>query len=185
MTLLRVFSVSRQKNSIELILLRYKDEVIPALIELSITQWRRMGERRHSFTILDLCTWWRWVVSFMHRQIYPQEKSPWYPLDRRLGGPAPEPVWTFLRRERSLDPAANRTPAVQHVARRYTDCRSVKIFEIKYTMYVFKMGLLDVQIKLQFGYDLVFLSYSKKYVHVKQGVRGRSKYTSSSLALDK
>jgi hypothetical protein len=27
------------------------------------------------------------VVSFTLRLLYPQGKSPWYPLDRRLGGP--------------------------------------------------------------------------------------------------
>jgi len=27
------------------------------------------------------------VVSFMSWPLYSQEKSPWYPLDRRLGGP--------------------------------------------------------------------------------------------------
>jgi hypothetical protein len=27
------------------------------------------------------------MVSFMPRPFYPQGKSPWYPLDRRLGGP--------------------------------------------------------------------------------------------------
>jgi hypothetical protein len=27
------------------------------------------------------------VVSFTLRPLYPQEKSPWYPVDRRLGGP--------------------------------------------------------------------------------------------------
>jgi hypothetical protein len=37
--------------------------------------------------ILDLGTRWRWVVSFTSRTPYPQGKSPWYPLDRRLGGP--------------------------------------------------------------------------------------------------
>jgi hypothetical protein len=35
--------------------------------------------------ILDLGTRWRWVVSFTSRPLYPQGKSPWYPLDRRLG----------------------------------------------------------------------------------------------------
>jgi hypothetical protein len=39
----------------------------------------------HSF--FDLGTRWRWVVSFMPRPLYPQGKSPWYPLERRLGGP--------------------------------------------------------------------------------------------------
>jgi hypothetical protein len=37
--------------------------------------------------ILDLGTRWRWVVSFTTWPLYPQGKSPWYPLDRRLGGP--------------------------------------------------------------------------------------------------
>jgi hypothetical protein len=37
--------------------------------------------------ILDLATRWRWVVSFVPQPLYPQGKSPWYPLDRRLGGP--------------------------------------------------------------------------------------------------
>jgi hypothetical protein len=35
--------------------------------------------------ILDLGTRWRWVVSFTPLPLYPQGKSPWYPLDRRLG----------------------------------------------------------------------------------------------------
>jgi hypothetical protein len=37
--------------------------------------------------ILELGTRWRWVVSFTPRPLYPQVKSPWYPSDRRLGGP--------------------------------------------------------------------------------------------------
>jgi hypothetical protein len=37
--------------------------------------------------ILDPCTRWKWVVSFTPRPLFPQGKSPWYPLDRRLGGP--------------------------------------------------------------------------------------------------
>jgi hypothetical protein len=36
--------------------------------------------------ILDLGTRWRWVVSFMLLLLYSQAKSPWYPMDRRLGG---------------------------------------------------------------------------------------------------
>jgi hypothetical protein len=34
----------------------------------------------------DLGTRWRWVASFTPRPLYPQKKSPWYPLDRKLGG---------------------------------------------------------------------------------------------------
>jgi hypothetical protein len=36
--------------------------------------------------ILNLGTRWKWVVSFTPRPLYPQRKSPWYLLDRRLGG---------------------------------------------------------------------------------------------------
>jgi hypothetical protein len=36
---------------------------------------------------LDLSTSWRWVLSFATQPLYPRGKNPWYPLDRRLGGP--------------------------------------------------------------------------------------------------
>jgi hypothetical protein len=36
--------------------------------------------------ILGLVTRWRWVVSSTPRPLYPQGKSFWYPLDRRLSG---------------------------------------------------------------------------------------------------
>jgi hypothetical protein len=36
--------------------------------------------------ILDLGARWTLVVSFTHRPLYPQGKSIWYPLGRRLGG---------------------------------------------------------------------------------------------------
>jgi hypothetical protein len=36
---------------------------------------------------LYIGTRWRRVVSFTPRPLYPQGKSPWYPFDRRLGGP--------------------------------------------------------------------------------------------------
>jgi hypothetical protein len=37
--------------------------------------------------ILDLGTRQMWMVSFTPRPLYPQGESPWYPLNRRLGGP--------------------------------------------------------------------------------------------------
>jgi hypothetical protein len=37
--------------------------------------------------ILALGTRWRWVVSFMHRTLYPQGKRSRYTLDRRMCGP--------------------------------------------------------------------------------------------------
>jgi hypothetical protein len=39
----------------------------------------------HSF--FDLCTRQRQMVSFTPQPLYPQGNSPWYSLDRRLGGP--------------------------------------------------------------------------------------------------
>jgi hypothetical protein len=35
--------------------------------------------------------WWKWMVSFMPRPLYPRWKSPRYPLDRRLGGSWSQP----------------------------------------------------------------------------------------------
>jgi hypothetical protein len=37
--------------------------------------------------IINLNTRWKWMVSFTPRPLCTQGKSPWYPLDRRLGGP--------------------------------------------------------------------------------------------------
>jgi hypothetical protein len=66
-------------------------------LRLSITEHHPMkaywGSGGIAPRILDLGTRWRWVVSLTPRPHYPQGKSPWYPLDRRLGGrenfPAP------------------------------------------------------------------------------------------------
>jgi hypothetical protein len=44
--------------------------------------------------ILDLGTGWRRVVSFTSWLLYLQGKSPWYSLDRRLGGP-----WSYSRHD--------------------------------------------------------------------------------------
>jgi hypothetical protein len=48
------------------------------------------------------------VASFTPEPLYPRGKSPGYPLDTR-------PVLTLWYREKSLAPAMNRTPVVQHV----------------------------------------------------------------------
>jgi hypothetical protein len=45
----------------------------------------RVEVQLHLF--FDLGTRWKWEVSFTPRSLYPQGKNPWYPLDRRLGGP--------------------------------------------------------------------------------------------------
>jgi hypothetical protein len=66
---------------------KVKGKFVP-VIQLSTTPWRRTGGVEvwlHTF--FDLGTRWRWVVSFTPLPLYPQGKNPFYPLDRRLGGP--------------------------------------------------------------------------------------------------
>jgi hypothetical protein len=46
------------------------------------TYWGNVGVAPR---ILNLDTRWSWVVSFTSRSPYSGGKSPWYPLDRRLG----------------------------------------------------------------------------------------------------
>jgi hypothetical protein len=45
-----------------------------------------LGEWRYSSTHSLTSAVGRWVVSFIHRQLNPSGKEPWYPMDRRLGG---------------------------------------------------------------------------------------------------
>jgi hypothetical protein len=72
---------------------------------------------------LDLGISWRWVDSSTARPLYPRGKSPWYPLDRWLGGSQSR----FGRRgeEKILDSTEIRNlthSVVQPVASRYADC---------------------------------------------------------------
>jgi hypothetical protein len=53
----------------------------------------------------------------------PPGKEPSVPTVSESGW-APETVWTLWNREKSLSPAGSRIPAVQSVARRYTDSES-------------------------------------------------------------
>jgi hypothetical protein len=72
--------------------------------------------------LFDLGSRWRWVVSFTPRPLYPQRKSPWYPLVRRLGGPQSRSGRGG--EEKNFQPRREsnpRTPIVQPVAQRYTD----------------------------------------------------------------
>jgi hypothetical protein len=52
---------------------------------LSTTPWRLKGSGGIAPHILNLSTGWRWVVSFIPWQVYPQGRSLWYLLDRKLG----------------------------------------------------------------------------------------------------
>jgi hypothetical protein len=72
--------------------------------------------------ILDLSTRWRWVVSFTHQQLYPQERDPgthW------IGGwVGPRDVLEAVVKRKIPSPRREpnpRTPIVQSVAQRYTD----------------------------------------------------------------
>jgi hypothetical protein len=62
------------------------------------------------------------MVSFTSRQLYPQGKSPWYALDRRLGGPQSRSGRGGLQKIPSCRQESNpRTPIVQPVVQRCTD----------------------------------------------------------------
>jgi hypothetical protein len=69
--------------------------------------------------VLDLCTRWRWVVSFTIRPLNSGERAPgthW------LGGWINSSACLDDVENRKSYPFGNRTRAVQPVARRYTDC---------------------------------------------------------------
>jgi hypothetical protein len=69
--------------------------------------------------ILDLGTRWAWVVSFTPQLLYPQEKSPRYPLDRRLGG-AQSQVERGSEEKSSHPLPGLEPPIIQPVAQSYT-----------------------------------------------------------------
>jgi hypothetical protein len=78
--------------------------------------WESGGIAPH---ILDVGIRWRWVVSFTLRPLYPQRKSPWYPLGRRLGGPKCRSGRGG--EEKNSQPLAGfEPPIIQTVAQRYT-----------------------------------------------------------------
>jgi hypothetical protein len=78
-----------------------------------------MGEWRHtrSSIILGLGTRWKWVISFTSRQFLPRERAP--STHWRLGEPRRRSG--CCGKETNLASVGTRTPAVQPVARRYTD----------------------------------------------------------------
>jgi hypothetical protein len=61
--------------------------------------------------------------------LYPQGKSPWYPLDRRLGGPQSRSARSGEEKNSQPRRESNpRTPIVQPVAQRYTDWAITALF---------------------------------------------------------
>jgi hypothetical protein len=57
----------------------------------------------------------------MPRPLYPQGKRPWYPLDRRLGGPQGRSVRGGEKKDSQSPPGIEPYNSVQSVAQRYTD----------------------------------------------------------------
>jgi hypothetical protein len=78
-----------------------------------------MKESGYSSTILDLGTIWIRVVTFTPRPLYPWGNHPWYPLNKRLGGP--QSLFGRYGEGKALVPSGKQTPAVQRVACRYTE----------------------------------------------------------------
>jgi hypothetical protein len=81
--------------------------------------------------ILNFGTSLRWVVSSMPRLLYSREKSPLYPLDRRLVGPQNRSEWRG--KEKNLPPYrdSNSDPsAVQPVVSPYTDRAIPDLIEV-------------------------------------------------------
>jgi hypothetical protein len=69
--------------------------------------------------ILDLGTRLRSVVSFTHRPLYPQGKSRWYPLERRLSGTQSR-SGRGGEEKNSQPPPGLEPPIIQPVAQRHT-----------------------------------------------------------------
>jgi hypothetical protein len=60
----------------------------------------------------------RWVVNFTSQPLYPQRKSRWYTLDRRLGGPQ---SWSGRGDEKNYQPLPGlETPIIQPEIQCYT-----------------------------------------------------------------
>jgi hypothetical protein len=69
--------------------------------------------------IFDLCTRCRWVVSFTPRPLYPQGKSPCYPLDRRLSGSQSRSGCGGEKKNSQPLPGL-KSPIIQPISQRYT-----------------------------------------------------------------
>jgi hypothetical protein len=104
--------------------------VVTALINLTVKvklslcfnwapcHWGVLGEWRYSSTQY-LGTRWRWVVSFTPMRFYPQWKIPWYPMDRRLGGPQSRSGRGGEEKNPQPLPGL-KPPIIQPIAQRYT-----------------------------------------------------------------
>jgi hypothetical protein len=57
-----------------------------AKLSLSTPWWHVQGAEIHLLWFVNSGTRWRWVVSLAPWPLYPQRKTPQYPLNRRLAG---------------------------------------------------------------------------------------------------
>jgi hypothetical protein len=80
-------------------------------------------------TFFDLGTTWRWVVSFTPRSLYTQRKSPWYRLDRRLGGPQ-------SRSERGVEEKNSQPLPVLEPRSFDHPARSQSLYQLSYSDYL-------------------------------------------------
>jgi hypothetical protein len=72
----------------------FRKQKLSAFLSRFVQSWVT-GEIRKTKkgNIANLGTNWRWVVSFTPWPLYPEGKSPCYPLNRRLDGPQNRPGW--------------------------------------------------------------------------------------------
>jgi hypothetical protein len=78
--------------------------------QLSTTPRRRVKELQYSFTINDLSTRWRGVVSFTPPAALSPGIEPQVPIVDEAGW-VPVAIWTVWRSGKPLAPVGNRTPA--------------------------------------------------------------------------
>jgi hypothetical protein len=72
-------------------------------------------------------------VSFMHRPLYPQEKSPFYPLHRKMAEREREPVRTRGWRTKFLALPGLEPAIIQPAAQRYTAELCRLLWSVSYT----------------------------------------------------
>jgi hypothetical protein len=60
------------------------------------------------------------MVSFTLQPLYPQGKSPWYPLDRRVGGPQSQSGRGGLEKNSQLPPGIEPLPVVLYMCENWS-----------------------------------------------------------------
>jgi hypothetical protein len=130
--------------------LKSKDDKVKVKLSLRLTKHHEMKmywSGGIAPRILDLGTRWRWVVSFTTQPLCPQGKRPWYPLDRRLGGPQSRSGRGGEEKIPQCLPALElRTPIIQPVTCCFTDwaTRALKIKAVRLNLYSLIEYSLDV-----------------------------------------